>query len=73
MNDDDTLEIYKLIISVDEVESEAKESISSYLMGRAATYGNNLGFSKMKVRDFSMVQDGWSRDYILTFSCHRSF
>jgi len=73
MKNEDTLEIYKLIISVDEVECEAEDSITSYLMGRAAKYSNKLGLTKMKVEDFSMRQDPFSEDYVLAFSCRRRF
>ena len=74
MSDEEiTLEMYKLIIGPDEVEVEAVETISEYLIERAAFYGNQLGRQHKRVREFDIVKDPMSGGWILIFMCDRWF
>ena len=72
-NEEITLEMYKLIIGPDEVECEATDTISEYLVERAAFYGNQLGRQHKRVREFDIVQDPMSGGWILIFMCDRWF
>jgi len=58
MSSENTLEVYRLIVGADEIEFEADDSISGYLIERAAKYGNKLGLQRKKVKEFEIVQDG---------------
>ena len=74
MKDDEvTLEMYKLIIGADEAEFEATDTISEYLIERAAFYGNQLGRQHKRVKEFDIVKDAMSGDWILIFMCDRWF
>ena len=74
MNDEEvTLEIFKLIIGADEVEAEAPDTISEYLIERAAFYGNQLGRQHKTVKQFDIVKDSMSGGWILVFMCERWF
>ena len=72
-NDEVTLEIYKLIIGPDEVEYEAADTISEYLIERAAFYGNQLGRQHKRVKEFDIVKDAMSGGWVLTYMCDRWF
>jgi len=72
-SEDNTLEVYKLIIGSDEVEAEATNSISEYLIERAAFYGNKLGKEHKLVKEFDIVKDPMSGGWILVFMCERWF
>ena len=72
-DDENTLEIYQLIVGRDEAECEATGTISEYLMERAAYYGNKLGLQRMKVREFDVVEDQYSGDWKLVYYCERHF
>jgi hypothetical protein len=73
MSDEETLEMYKLIIGSDEIELEAGDTISEYLIERAAFHGNKLGCQHKKVKEFDVVADPMSGGYILIFMCERWF
>ena len=73
MSEEATLEMYKLIIGPDEIELEAGDTISEYLIERAASYGNKLGLQRKKVKEFDVVSDSMSGGYILVFMCERWF
>jgi len=73
MSEEDTLEMYKLIIGPDEIEEEATDSVTEYLAERAAFYGNRLGCQHKKVKEFDIVKDPMSGGYILVFMCERWF
>ena len=72
-NDEVTLEIYKLIIGPDEVEYEATDTISEYLIERAAFYGNQLGRQHKRVKEFDIVKDALSGGWVLIYMCDRWF
>jgi len=73
MSGEETLEMYKLIIGVDEVECEAQDSISEYLLERGVSYANRLGIQRKKVKEFDIVKDHMSKGWILVFMCERYF
>jgi len=73
MSDEETLEMYKLIIGPDEIETEAEDTISEYLIERAAFHANKLGCQHRKVKEFDVVKDPMSGGYILVFMCERWF
>jgi len=73
MSSENTLEVYRLIVGADEIEFEADDSISGYLIERAAKYGNKLGLQRKKVKEFEIVQDGLSDGWVLIFMCERYF
>jgi len=73
MSEDETLEMYKLIIGPDEIEEEVTDSVTEYLVERAAFYGNRLGCQHKKVKEFDIVKDPMSGGYILVFMCERWF
>ena len=73
MSEEHTLEMYKLIVGPDEIEQEATDTISEYLVERAAFYGNRLGCQHRKVKEFDIVKDPMSGGYILVFMCERWF
>lgn len=70
---EETLELFRLIIGRDEAEYEANDTISEYLIERAAYYGNRLGRQKKKVKEFDIVEDQYSGDWILLYYCERCF
>ena len=70
---DETLEIYKLIIGLEEVEAESKATVSEYLIERAALYGNKLGRQRKKLKEFDIVKDAMSGGWVLVFLCERDF
>lgn len=70
---EETLEIYKLIIDPLEIEAEAKASVSSYLMQRAAFYANRLGMQRKKIKEFDIKKDPISGCWVLIFMCERWF
>jgi len=72
-NEEDTLEIYRLIISNDEVEYEATDSIVTYLLRRASQYANRLGKMRLMVKDMMYHTDVMSGDHIFVFYCERDF
>jgi len=72
-DNDNTLEVHKLIIGNDEIEYEATDSISEYLISRAAFHANKLGRNHYKVVDFDVVRDAMSNGWVLVFMCERWF
>ena len=48
MSSEDTLEIYRLIVGAEEIEFEADDSVSGYLIERAAKYGKQAWSTKEK-------------------------
>ena len=70
---EETLELFRLIIGRDEAEYEANDTISEYLIERAAYHGNQLGRQKKKVKEFDIVEDQYSGDWILLYYCERCF
>ena len=70
---EETLELFRLIVARDEAEYEANGTISEYLIERAAYYGNRLGRQKKKVKEFDIVEDQQSGDWILLYYCERYF
>jgi len=74
MNDNEiTLEMHRLIIGSEEVEYEAADTISEYLIERAALHGNKLGRQHKLVKEFDVVKDPMSGGWILIFMCERWF
>jgi hypothetical protein len=73
MKEEVTLEMYRLVIGKDEVEAEAQDRVSEYLMERAAIYGNRLGIGRKKVKEFDIVKDPMSEGWVLVFMCERYF
>ena len=70
-NDEETLEIYRLIIGRDEDEHEALGTISEYLIERAAFFANKLGRNKKMVKEFDVVEDPMSGGWIIVCMCER--
>ena len=74
MKDDEiTLEIYKLVIGAEELEESATDTISEYLIERAAFYANRLGKDHKVIKQFDIVKDAMSGGWILVFMCERWF
>jgi hypothetical protein len=71
--EDDTLKIFNLIISNDEVEYEASNSVTDYLIKRASEYANRLGRQKYKIKDSGYIVDPLSNDHRLIYYCERDF
>lgn len=65
--------MFRLIIGRDEAEFEANGTISEYLIERGALYGNKLGRQKKKVKEFDIVEDQFSGDWVLLYYCERCF
>tara|TARA_R110002110_G_scaffold412985_1_gene639789 strand:- start:1656 stop:1883 length:228 start_codon:yes stop_codon:yes gene_type:complete len=72
-SNEETLEVFRLIIGRDEAEFEANGTISEYLIERGALYGNKLGRQKKKVKEFDIVEDQFSGDWVLLYYCERCF
>jgi hypothetical protein len=66
-----TLELNRLIVGRDEAEYEADGTISEYLIRRAALYANRLGSGGKKIKEFDIVEDAISGDWVLMFYCER--
>tara|TARA_R110000824_G_scaffold107651_3_gene254080 strand:+ start:3193 stop:3414 length:222 start_codon:yes stop_codon:yes gene_type:complete len=73
MDDEITLEMHKLIIGPEEIENDATDTISEYLVERAAFHGNQLGRQHKRVREFDIVKDPMSNGWVLIFMCDRWF
>jgi len=73
MDNEVTLEIFKLVIGPDEVESSDAETVSEYLIERAAFYGNQLAQQHKKIKEFKLIRDSMSRGYVLVFMCESWF
>jgi len=71
--DEETLEIHKLIVGNSEIEAEATDSISEYLIERAAFKANQLGRNHYKLKQFDIVKDAMSNGWVLVFMCERWF
>jgi len=71
MNEEETLEIYKLIISSDEIEFEATDNVSDYLIERASFYANKLGREGKKLKEFDIVKDVMSNGWVVIYMCER--
>jgi len=72
-NNENTLEIHKLIIGNDEIEAEATDSVSEYLLTRTAFHANKLGKNHYKIVEFDVVKDAMSNGWVLVFMCERWF
>jgi len=73
MQEEYTVEMYKLIIGADEAEAEAEDSISEYLLERGVFHANKLGREHKKVIEFDIVKDPISGGWILIFMCERCY
>mgnify|MGYP003628777266 FL=1 len=71
--EENTLEVYRLIIGSDEAEAEAHGSISEYLLERGVFHANKLGRERKKVKEFDIVKDPMSGGWILIFMCERYY
>ena len=71
--EENTLEVFRLVVGPDVVEAEAEGSISEYLIERGALYGNKLGREKKKVKEFDVVKDPLSGGWVLIFMCERYY
>ena len=71
--EENTLEVYRLIIGSDEAEAEAQGSISEYLLERGVYHANKLGRQHQKVKEFDIVKDPMSGGWILIFMCERCY
>ena len=71
--DEETLEVFRLVVGVDEVEYEAKNTVTEYLIQRANEYANKLGKRNMKIKDSAYVTDPISGDHVLIYYCERDF
>jgi hypothetical protein len=69
----DTLETFKLIIGIEEIEAETTSTVTEYLTERAVEYSNRLGIQYKRVREFDMVKDPLSGGYVLIFMCENGF
>ena len=69
LSSEDTLEVFRLIVGRDEADG----TISEYLIERAAMHGNKLGREKKRIKDFDIVEDQYSGDWILIYYCERYF
>ena len=72
-NDEETLEVFRLIIADDEVEYEAKDTITEYLIQRASEYANKLGRRNLKIKDSAYMIDSMSGDHLFVYYCERDF
>ena len=72
-DDEQTLEIHKLIVGETEIEAESSGTISEYLIERAAFKANQLGRNRYKLKQFDIVQDAMSKGWVLVFMCERWF
>ena len=72
-DDEQTLEIHKLIVGETEIEAESSGTISEYLIERAAFKANQLGRNRYKLKQFDIVQDAMSQGWVLVFMCERWF
>ena len=71
--EDDTLKVFNLIISNDEMEYEANNSVTDYLIKRASEYANRLGRQRYKIKDSGYIVDPLSSDHRLIYYCERDF
>ena len=73
-SNEETLEVFRLIIGRDEAEFEANGTISEYLIERGALYGNKLGRQKVTIlqNDAAILYDyeavGWKVMWYTTHS-----
>ena len=72
-NEEETLEVFRLVISDDEVEYEAKNTVTEYLVQRASEYANRLGRRKLTIKDSAYVTDPVSGDHLFIYYCERDF
>lgn len=73
IQEEHTLEVYRLIIGAEEVEAEALGSVSDYLLERGVFHANKLGGERKKVKEFDIVKDPMSGGWILIFMCERCY
>ena len=71
--EEDTLEIYRLAVSNDEVEYEAAQSVTEYLIQRSSEYANRLGRRNLRVKESSYIIDSLSGDHLFVYFCERDF
>ena len=72
-NEEETLEVYRLAIADDEVEYEAKNTVTEYLIQRSSEYANRLGKRNLKIKDSAYVIDPVSGDHLFIYYCERDF
>jgi hypothetical protein len=72
-NDEETLEVYRLAVANDEVEYEAKNTVTEYLIQRASEYANRLGRRNLTIKDSSYVVDTLSGDHLFIYYCEKDF
>ena len=70
---EDTLEVFRLAISDDEVEYEAKNTVTEYLIQRSSEYANKLGRRKLTIKDRAYVTDPMSGDHLFIYYCERDY
>lgn len=71
MENVDTLEYHKLVIAHDEAEYEATSTISDYIALRAAKHANRLGLNRKAVKEFEIVKEPYSGDWVVIYGCER--
>jgi hypothetical protein len=71
MDNVDTLEYHRLIVGNDEAEYEATTTISEYIAMRAAKHANKLGLGRKVVKDFEIIKDAFSEDWVIVYGCER--
>lgn len=72
-SDEETLEVYRLVIADDEVEYEAANTVTEYLIQRASEYANRLGKQNLRIKDSAYVIDSLSGDHLLIYYCEKDF
>lgn len=70
---EDTLEVFRLAISDDEVEYEAKNTVTEYLIQRSCEYANRLGRRKLTIKDSAYIVDPMSGDHLFVYYCERDY
>lgn len=73
MIEEETLEVYRLIIADDEVEYEAAGTVTEYLIKRASEYANRLGKKNLMIKDSEYAVDPVSHDHMFIYYCERDF
>ena len=71
MDNVDTLEYQRLIVRNDEAEYEATTTISEYIAMRAAKHASKLGLGRKAIKDFEIMKDPYSNDWIIVYGCER--
>ena len=71
--EENTLEVFRLVIRPDEAKEDSEGSIPEYLMERGIFYGNKLGSENKRIKEFDIVEDPLSGGWILIFMCERYY